>query len=316
MRSVILTPLLFAAMFPPPAAPAGITGAALHDGHLITWGRRITRWRLPSLRPSPIPATEVDRGEGGCIVDAASPRWGIVTQEGTPLGRLVLRRAPRFTPEVLDSSVEMHDCLAAQLDGRAGIAVLHRYAQLRFYSPPPAPAQRWPYRELYSIYTPSRQGGLLLAELGLVIGNYWMHPAERGGHWREFAINTWSEDQDSATLRWAQRGAEFIAAQGHVARGARVSRFTAPADVTQLWNEVRLSDGWNLRFPHALAASDAGIVVGENAGPDSRLLLFRDHSAPVEIARTRGTHSAFIAGGRVLAVGGGGPEWFDLQPRR
>ena len=294
----------------------GITGAALHREHLVTWGRHITRWRLPDLRPSTIAAAETGRGEGGCIVDPAGPRWGVVTQEGIPSGRLVLRRAPKFAPEILDDGVEMHDCLATQLDGRPGIAVLHRFAQLRFYTAPAQTAKRWPYRELYSIYTPSRQGGLLLAELGLVVGNYWMHPGERGGHWREFAINTWSEDEDSATLRWVQRGTEFVAAQGHVARDARVSRFSAPGDVTQLWNEVRLSDGLNLRYPHALAASDAGIVVGENAGPDSRLLFFRDGAAPAEIARTSGTHTAFIIGGRVLVVDGSGPSWFELQRRR
>jgi len=258
----------------------------------------------------------MDRGEGGCIVDPDRPDWGLLVQEGLPLGKLVLRRAPRFAPEVLDTNVEMHDCLQAAVLGERGIFVVQRMAQVRFYTRPESKGARWPYREVYSIYTPSRQGGLLMMKLGLLVGNYWLRVApEWGPAWREFAINTWHEETESANMRMALDGDDAIVAQGHREEG-RLSRFTPPADPTQLWNELRMGENLKLRFPHALAASGGDVVVGENAGPGSRLFLFRGRAAPVQLTTTNGTHTAFIVDGRVLAVGADGPAWYDLQPRR
>ena len=57
---------------------------------------------------------------------------GMLTQEGTPLGELVLT-APDGSRTILDHGVQMHDCAAVTLFGRAGFLVVHRFAQVRFY---------------------------------------------------------------------------------------------------------------------------------------------------------------------------------------
>jgi hypothetical protein len=152
-----------------------------------------------------------------------------------------------------------------------------------------------------------------MAEFGLVAGNYWLRqPADPDLPWREFAINTWSEMPESALVNWLRLGKDLIAAQGHMAEG-RLSRFSPPADHTQLWDELRLSDGMHLRFPHALASEGERFVVGENAGPGSRLLLFDGDARPRELAVTNGVHSAFLADGGVVTVGSKIVQWWPLS---
>jgi hypothetical protein len=206
----------------------------------------------------------------------------------------------------------MHDCLASEIDGLSGVLVLNDFAQIRFYERRDG---AWAYREIYTIYTPSRQGGLSIAPFGLVAGNYWFRRPESGGlAWREYAINAWTETEDSASLRFAWLGADLVAAQGHMAE-ARLARFSPPADITQLWNEERLAEELRLRYPHAVASDgESLLVVGENAGRGSRLFVFRGRARPELIATTGGTHSAFIVEGGALTVGANAVEWRPLNP--
>ena len=101
-------------------------------------------------------------------------------------------------------------------------------------------------QEIYSFYTASRQGGLLIEDIDgdgrpdIVCGNYWIRSPERFDlPWRLFAINTRHETPDSATFRLAWLGRDLIAAQGHMSPGA-VYRYTRGADPTQQWKEQKL----------------------------------------------------------------------------
>ena len=40
--------------------------------------------------------------------------------------------------------------------------MIQRGIQVRFHEPPAGPAAKWPFTEIYSIYTASKQAGLLL----------------------------------------------------------------------------------------------------------------------------------------------------------
>ena len=288
-----------------------ISGALLASGQrIITWGTDIVTWDLGSLKPTTIVEGGGPRAEGGCLVDDA-----LVVQEGLPSGRLVIRRPPAWEPETIDRNVEMHDCLAATVDGRSGVMVLHRYAQLRFYTR--TPGEGWTYRELYSIYTPSRQAGLSMTPYGLVVGNYWLRPSEeKDAPWREFAINTWNETPDSSTLRFTWIGGDLIASQGHVAVDARLARFSPSTDRTQVWNELRLGEELHLRSPHALAALGDRLVVGEDSGPGSRLYLWPDTAAPPQLlGTTTGVLAAFLFEEEVIAVSRNGLQRRPLSDR-
>jgi hypothetical protein len=325
LRAIVTITLVWLncrAASPEVRTPGEITGAALHAGALVTWGDQIIEWHLPTLRPRTLAASHVQRGEGGCIVEFGAGAWGIVTQEGTPFGDLVLRRAPGFVPEKMDTNVQMHDCAQATLVGQRGIVVVHRFAQVRFYRAPETPGNAWPYREIYSIYTPSRQGGLLITDIDgdgsddIVVGNYWMRsPPDVATPWREFALDTWSETPDSAIMNFARMGRDLIIAQAQMP-DARVSHLSPPADITQLWNELRLSGDLHLRYPHAIVIDRDDLIVAENGGPGSRVFLFRDSAPPELIATTEGVQNAFVVNGRVLAVGAHSIRWLPLQARK
>jgi len=199
---------------------------------------------------------------------------GILTQEGIPLGELILT-APDGSRTVLDHGVQMHDCAAVTLFGRSGFLVVHRFAQVRFY-------YTGGMQEIYSFYTASRQGGLLIEDIDrdgrpdIVCGNYWIRSPEHFDlPWRLFAINTRHATPDSANFRLAWLGRDLIAAQGHMSPGA-VYRYTRGSDPTQQWKEQKLTE---LRYPHTVRQTAEGVVVEENAGPDSmRVLIIRDGS--------------------------------------
>jgi hypothetical protein len=171
--------------------------------------------------------------------------------------------------------------------------------QVRFYELPSGDS-----RDLYSIYTPSRQAGLLLHDVDgdgrpdLFCGNYWMRAPERFDlPWRLFAINLWSEEQDSATVRLAPVGGGLAACQAEMPK-ARLALFDRPPGHTGLWPERRLAS--DLRYPRALAASGGDVFVSEDAGPGSRLLAYAPER---EIATTRGLHALFALEGGLAGVG-------------
>ena len=74
----------------------------------------------------------------------------------------------------------------------------------------------------------------------------------------------------------------------------RVARFTKPENPREQWNAV---SAHTLRYPHALASSGEGLLVGENSGKGSR--LFVDDR---EIGGTDGLIAAYSYGREFILV--------------
>lgn len=236
-------------------------------------------------------------------------------QEGAGLGRMVWLEAPEWQVHEIDGGADFRDCIAATLHGRRGVLVVHRQMQIRFYMVPEAPHEKWPYREIYSIYTPSQQGGLLLADVNedgftdIICGNYWIRsPNQFELSWRLFAIDLWFEGVHSAMSKLALakisggRFPDLIVSQAELDE-ARLAWFSRPQDPTGLWNEHRLEGTLSLRHPQALAAGDLDddgrpeIIVGELNGPGSRLILLKNEGgrfSPSLLATTSGLFRVWI----------------------
>ena len=203
-----------------------------------------------------------------------------------------------------------------KLLGHEGLLMIQDGAQVRLYEQPSAGERngpRWPYTEIYSIYTPSYQGGLILSDVNgdglpdLYCGNYWIRSPESFElSWRLFAINELHKTPRASNFRLILTPDGLIAAQGDLDENPHISLFTSVADRTQEWNERPLADGLQIKRPKAAAFDGRFLLIGENAGEGSRLFLF-DRDADwraTEISRTGGLHSAFALGpGRFLAVG-------------
>lgn len=213
---------------------------------------------------------------------------GLILQDGAGLGDLTIRRPPDWKPELIDTLAGMHDCLPATLLGHRGFLMIHRFSQVRFYEPPARRGDPWTSTDLYSIYTPSKQTGLLLADIDgdgltdILCGNYWIKsPARFELPWRLFAINTYSEVDNSAMLQLALTAPadNLIVSQGHM-RDARLTWFEKTDDPKRLWIGHRLADELHLVNPHALAAFDLNadgkidFLAGERNEANSRLFAF------------------------------------------
>lgn len=270
--------------------PAGvIRGAALiGQGEIWTWGDTLVRWR--NLKPEPLGSFQTNAG--GCVADAdADGDLDLIApvKEG-----LAVFRAPRWERELIDEGPDFEDCLGLDLFGRPGIAAVYRGMQIRFYQR--SAAGRWSYREIYSFYTASRQGGLLARDidgdgrLDLVSGNYWIQSPESFDlPWRLFAINTWSEQPESASARLAFRGMALVWAESRQSP-ARLAIFGRPLNPKLLWTPLEVGIAPALAHPKGLAVfEDRFIIVGEANGERSRLMVVREDGAAKTIARGQPT---------------------------
>jgi hypothetical protein len=186
----------------------------------------------------------------------------------------------RWGDTVIDTGMRSVDAAEARLFGRSGLLVVHLGMQLRFYEPPEAPAARWPYREIYSFYTNSEQGGLLLRDVDrdgradILCGNYWVQcPDSFEQPWRLFSINLFHEHPLSASARLTWYGNQLLWLESK-RPDARVRLFQPPANPKELWREQALNSSVRFQFPRAVLNEGGRLLIGENNGEKSRLLEF------------------------------------------
>lgn len=272
------------------------TGGAWLDGRLVTWGSRLQEW---TPRPRPLGGPEFARS--GCAFAG-----GAVLEEAR---RLVWRRAPRWQPELIDTDADMSDCVEADLLGHRGVLVLHRHAQLRLYERPASAHERWPYREIYSIYTASNQTGLALTDVDgdgrvdVFVGNYWARsPEEFDLPWRIFAINVLHDTADAASFRLVPFAGGLLAAQAQ--RTAPLRWFGRPPDVQEQWPVHEWIPA--VRQGRGLALWRGDAYLAEDAGPGSRVWSVAPSGRARVIANTNGIHTLVATPRGLIGLGANG----------
>ncbi len=319
-----------------------ITGYALGERTLVTWGDRLLWRRLPKGSYRVVRGGGRAFAEGGCLLDVdGDGKPDIVVNEGGPEAALVWFRTPQgrgsWTRHVIDTGVDAPDMLPATLLGHRGLLLIHKGMQVRFYEIPKDPAARWPSQEVYSFYSPSRQGGLRMADIDgdgrpdILAGMYWIRSPESFElPWRLFAITLWNETPESAMLRLgyaalAGAGPELVAAQRAVTP-ARLARFEKPADPRQLWIAHPVAGVPDLAAVNSLDVADfdgdgrPDILLAESGGA-GRLMVLRnqgeDRFAPLVVAQGRPIRFARAADvngdGRpdIVAIRSDGISWWE-----
>ena len=256
---------------PIPLSGNAISGFAVAGSTLYVWGDGAFAIDLRNGHREQLADGRFE--EGGCVLDG-----GLVLNSVAPRQLLWLRLSDRQR-FVIDTAVDTRDAIAADLLGHHGVLLIHKRQQVRFYDMPSPMRDHWTESELYTIYTPSTEGGIVIADIDgdglpdLLCGNYWMKsPTAFDLPWREFAIDTWSEEEGSAMLRLAWSAPVRIAAQRDM-RPARASWFERAADPKQLWPSHELMPGGVAGGVSAALFVGRDLILSEREAP-GRILLF------------------------------------------
>lgn len=172
-----------------------IRGAAPLQEGILTWGDRLELWPWTGA------AARLIRDRVNFQQAGSAAGGSVFLLEGS--GRLVRLAWPRLTTTVIEPATACQEVLWTEMAGRSGLLYVHLHSQLRFWDGSEA-------QELYSIYTPSRQGGLQVVDIDedgrseILCGNYWLKDTGSSNRaWRLFAINTFFERETSALARIA-----------------------------------------------------------------------------------------------------------------
>lgn len=290
----------------------------LGDDAVLSWGDSLLQWTW-----EPMAARRLARGpfgQGGCVVDLErNGQREFIGVRGAGLGVLVSVNLHTLVEEQIDTGIEMPDCVEATLFGRRGVLMIQRGMQVRFYEKTRA---GWRSRDIYSIYTPSYQTGLALADVDhdgrvdIFCGNYWIRsPRAFEESWRLFAINTWFEEPDSASLRILALGRTQVAHVQSRHSPARAAVFTTQADQRALWNHRALLPKFELHRVRALAHSNGKLLLGEANGEASRLLAIDRKTGAVESLKTASEVITLLplSNGRVFVVGRAGARLWHMK---
>ncbi|MBK9166108.1 MAG: hypothetical protein IPM24_01450 [Bryobacterales bacterium] len=270
---------------------ARISGSLLEGNRLITWGDRITVRRLPSGTQIAEARVAAPLAAPGCWLD------GLVALE--PGGTLVRYRESGWEREVIATGIATRSLLATTLHGERGVLLVQKGTQLRFFA-----EDGWAGRDLYSFYHP-QQDGLALAEVDedehpdLLCGDYWMrNPGSPNQPWHIHAIKIWHDAPLGAVTSFAWWRGRLAAAQSAL-EGAIVALYTKPADLTQPWEEQRLTATPGFSRP-ALRATPEALWIAEGGRPGR---LFRYEGGELQlIARTGGIVGCHLRGDSAIVV--------------
>jgi hypothetical protein len=231
-----------------------IAGSALDGKRLVTWGDRVLTWDLPEGRMQPLRA-KIPRalGPGGALIEVAG-QPGLVLNEAGGRGALLWVNLRTGKSVEIDHGISANEILPAEILGHRGILLVQRSIQVRFFEAPSEPAAPWASRDIYSFYSPSDQGGLLLADVDrdghtdILCGNYWIQsPEELELPWRLFAVRVWAEEKLSGMVSMAWRDllgtgiSNLIVSQSEMAK-ARVAWFEKPSDANPHVSQAFWSD--------------------------------------------------------------------------
>jgi hypothetical protein len=216
--------------------------------------------------------------------------------------RLLLVKLPSLDKEVIEPDTETADLLACTLHGRRGVLWVHQYAQLRFASGDER-------EEIYSIYTPSRQGGLAMSDVDgdgypdIYCGNYWVqNPGRAHVAWRLYANNTYFDGPDSALSRLVP-----VRGKGLIWSSKERTVWLKPGpDVKQMW-EATLLDAPSASSLLALDSRPPLVFLGHSDG----VMLLQwtgDGWSPRRLARGFSCVGLAEKNGGVWAIGADTPR--------